>query len=123
MDKQNVSASTLVRVSVTDLDYHTAVEYSQPYNQEYLRDSLFACYAGYRCEVEIAGFARYAWIGNLGMMDYLKFSVPLLFVLFLCILDHLSKQRVIDLLRMILRLFYGLKVMERQVKFISPLPD
>lgn len=94
LDEQKVSASTLVRVSVTDLDYHTAVEYSQPYDQEYLRDSLFACYAGYRCEVEIAGFARYTWIGNLSMMDYLKFSVPLLLVLLLCIFDHFFHDKV-----------------------------
>lgn len=72
--------------------------------------------------MEIAGFARYAWIGNLGMMDYLKFSVPLLFV-FVYFGPFVEAEGCIDLLRMILRLFYGLKVMERQVKFISPLPD
>ena len=94
LDEQKVSASTLVRVSVTDLDYHTAVEHSQLYNQEYLRDSLFTCYAGYRCEVEIAGFVNYAWIGNLNVMDCLKFSTPLFVVLCFCLLGRLFRDKV-----------------------------
>lgn len=94
LTEHRISASTLVRVSVTDLDYYTAVGYSQPYNPELLKDSLFVCYVGYRCEAEIACFANYAWINNFGVTDYLKFSMPLLLVLVFCVLDRLFRDKI-----------------------------
>lgn len=94
LNRKNIMASTGVRVSVTDLDNHTKSEFSKPFETTLLKDSLLYRYAGYRSEIKIMGFVKYAWLSNMGIKDYFLFSIPLLIATLLYIIGTLFMDKI-----------------------------
>ena len=99
LDEQNIVALTEIRISVTDLEEHTTSQSSEENEYMTLTDSLISCYAGYRCEVEVTGFIRYSWIGNIYIKDFFVFSIPLLVMIILltigyCFWDKIEKYLI-----------------------------
>lgn len=96
LSEQAIVASTVIRVSVTDLENHTTSEYSKTAVPEALPDSLLSCYVGYRCEVEATGFIDYEWLGNVKPVDFFVFTTPLLLLAVLCAIGHFWGDRIED---------------------------
>lgn len=94
LSNQNIMASTGVRISVTDLDYHTTSEFSKTFGHKSLKDSLVSCYVGYRCEVEVTGFINYAWLSNMAFEDIFVFVVPLLIIVILYVIGFLFRDKI-----------------------------
>lgn len=94
LNRKNIVASTGVCVSVTDLDNHTKLGFSKPFETKLLKDSLLSRYAGYRCEIEVTGFVNHAWFSNMNIKDYFFFSIPLLVAAILCIVGIVFKNKI-----------------------------
>lgn len=94
LNRKNIMARTGVRVSVTDLNNQTESEFSEPWKFDVLKDSLLSRWVGYRCEIEVTGFANYEWFSNMDIKDYLLFSIPLLIAALLCIAGIVFKDKI-----------------------------
>lgn len=94
LNRKNIMASTGVRVSVTDLDNRIKSEFSKPFEATLLKDSLLYRYAGYRSEIKIMGFVKYAWFNNMGIKDYFLFSIPLLIAALLYITGTVFMDKI-----------------------------
>lgn len=92
--KNHIVASTGVRVSVTDLDNHTKLEFSKPFAAKFLKDSLLYRYVGYRSEIKVMGFVKYAWLSNMSIKDYFLFSIPLLIAAILSIIGIIFMDKI-----------------------------
>lgn len=93
LDKEKIVGRTKVRISVTDLDNHTVSKFSTISGQ-FTCDSLLSCYIGYRCEIEVTGFIHYAWLENVGIMDGILLSSPLLISLVLYLGGFFFKDKL-----------------------------
>ncbi|MFR7495978.1 MAG: hypothetical protein ACLUVZ_01955 [Bacteroides stercoris] len=93
LDKEKIAGQTKVRISVTDLDNHTTSE-SSAAPRKMACDSLLSCYIGYRCEIEVTGFIHYAWLDNIGIMDGIILSSPLLIMLVLYLGGFFFKDKL-----------------------------
>lgn len=93
LDKREIAGQTKVRISVTDLDNHTTSEFSVT-PRKMACDSLLSCYIGYRCEIEVTGFIHYAWLENIGIMDGIILSSPLLIILVLYLGGFFFKDKL-----------------------------
>lgn len=92
--ERQIVGQTGVRISVTDLEEHTTSKSSTSLASLAACDSLLSCYIGYRCEVEVTGFIKYAWLRNITFMDGLFFSLPLFITALLCFVRFVFKDKL-----------------------------
>lgn len=80
---KSISGKASIRVSVTDLSGNVSTVYSKRSPSLPALDSLFSCYIGYRCEVEVTAFASFSYLDALSMLDLLELCILMMIIVLL----------------------------------------
>lgn len=80
---KSISGKASIRVSVTDLSGNVSTVYSKESQSLLASDSLFSCYIGYRCEVEVTAFASFSYLDALSMLDLLELCILMMMIVLL----------------------------------------
>ncbi len=73
---KKIVTDTYIRYSITDLQEHTTITYSNKYKQNQQVISLIPCYMGLRCETEVTGFVFYQWWQMIGWWQWGLLILP-----------------------------------------------
>ena len=84
LTRNSISDQVNIRISAMDLSENVSVVYARDNQLLLPTDSLFSYYIGYRCEVEVTGFATFSYWNTLFLWDWMElFSLLLIGGLFL----------------------------------------